>query len=102
LLCLQKLCRFIHNCGAACLGAICQHYGRALALNRLREAVGTGQLGTTMLVLFELLPVLSIISNLLYKTVVKAQAIARPVEGQVAQILVKEGEAVEQGEAIAS
>ena len=37
------------DCGAACLGAICQHYGRALTLNRLREAVGTGQLGTTML-----------------------------------------------------
>jgi HlyD family type I secretion membrane fusion protein len=47
-----------------------------------------------------------------YKTVVKAQAIARPVEelhlvqaaveGQVAQILVKEGEVVEQGEAIAT
>ncbi|MEL7420472.1 MAG: peptidase domain-containing ABC transporter [Cyanobacteria bacterium J06555_3] len=37
------------NCGAACLGAICQHYGRRLTLNRLREAVGTGQLGTTML-----------------------------------------------------
>ena len=37
------------DCGAACLGAICQHYGRILTLNRLREAVGTGQLGTTML-----------------------------------------------------
>jgi ATP-binding cassette, subfamily C, bacterial len=37
------------DCGAACLGTICQHYGRALTLNRLREAVGTGQLGTTML-----------------------------------------------------
>ena len=37
------------DCGAACLGAICQHYGRTLTLNRLREAVGTGQLGTTLL-----------------------------------------------------
>ncbi|MBW4533823.1 MAG: peptidase domain-containing ABC transporter [Pleurocapsa minor HA4230-MV1] len=37
------------DCGAACLGAICQHYGRTLTLNTLREAVGTGQLGTTML-----------------------------------------------------
>ncbi len=37
------------DCGAACLGAICKHYGRILTLNRLREAVGTGQLGTTML-----------------------------------------------------
>lgn len=47
-----------------------------------------------------------------YKTVVKAQAIARPVEelhlvqaaveGQVSQILVKKGQAVEKGEAIAT
>ncbi|MGF1590101.1 MAG: peptidase domain-containing ABC transporter [Pleurocapsa sp.] len=37
------------DCGAACLGTICQHYGRTLTLNRIREAVGTGQLGTTML-----------------------------------------------------
>ena len=37
------------DCGAACLGTIAQHYGRTLTLNRLREAVGTGQLGTTML-----------------------------------------------------
>lgn len=37
------------DCGAASLAAICQHYGRALTLNRVREAVGTGQLGTTLL-----------------------------------------------------
>ncbi|MGL6338218.1 MAG: cysteine peptidase family C39 domain-containing protein, partial [Waterburya sp.] len=37
------------DCGAASLATVCQHYGRALTLNRVREAVGTGQLGTTML-----------------------------------------------------
>ncbi len=37
------------DCGAACLAAICKHYGRFLSINRSREAVGTGQLGTTML-----------------------------------------------------
>jgi ATP-binding cassette subfamily B protein/ATP-binding cassette subfamily C protein len=37
------------DCGAACLVSICKHYGRFLSINRCREAVGTGQLGTTML-----------------------------------------------------
>jgi len=37
------------DCGAACLGAIAKHYGQLLSLNRLREAVGTGQQGTTLL-----------------------------------------------------
>jgi ATP-binding cassette, subfamily C, bacterial len=37
------------DCGAACLAAIAQHYGRVLSINRIREAIGTGQLGTTML-----------------------------------------------------
>ena len=37
------------DCGAACLAAIAKHYGRTFALSRTREAVGTGQLGTTLL-----------------------------------------------------
>jgi ATP-binding cassette subfamily C protein len=37
------------DCGAACLGAIAKHHGLTLTLNRLREAVGTGQQGTTLL-----------------------------------------------------
>ncbi|QLE57933.1 peptidase domain-containing ABC transporter [Nostoc sp. TCL26-01] len=37
------------DCGAACLVAICRHYGRFLSMNKSREAVGTGQLGTTLL-----------------------------------------------------
>ena len=37
------------DCGAACLAAIAKHYGRTFTLNRIREAVGTGQLGTTLL-----------------------------------------------------
>lgn len=37
------------DCGAACLGAIAKHYGLSLTLNRLRELVGTGQQGTTLL-----------------------------------------------------
>ncbi|AFY51173.1 ABC-type bacteriocin/lantibiotic exporter with N-terminal double-glycine peptidase domain [Nostoc sp. PCC 7524] len=37
------------DCGAACLVSICRHYGRFLSLNKSREAVGTGQLGTTLL-----------------------------------------------------
>ncbi|MBK1988092.1 peptidase domain-containing ABC transporter [Sphaerospermopsis aphanizomenoides BCCUSP55] len=37
------------DCGAACLVSICKHYGRFFSINRCREAVGTGQLGTTML-----------------------------------------------------
>ncbi|MBW4666351.1 MAG: peptidase domain-containing ABC transporter [Cyanomargarita calcarea GSE-NOS-MK-12-04C] len=37
------------DCGAACLASITKHYRRTLTLNRVREAVGTGQLGTTLL-----------------------------------------------------
>ncbi|MDJ0898747.1 MAG: peptidase domain-containing ABC transporter [Xenococcus sp. MO_188.B8] len=37
------------DCGAACLASIAKHYGRVFTLNRIREAVGTGQLGTTLL-----------------------------------------------------
>jgi len=37
------------DCGAACLAAICKHYKRFLSINKSREAVGTGQLGTTLL-----------------------------------------------------
>lgn len=37
------------DCGAACLAAIAKHYGRTFTLNHIREVVGTGQLGTTLL-----------------------------------------------------
>jgi len=37
------------DCGAACLASICKYYGRFLTINKSREAVGTGQLGTTLL-----------------------------------------------------
>ncbi|OUL37783.1 ABC transporter ATP-binding protein [Nostoc sp. T09] len=37
------------DCGAACLATIAKHYGRIFSLNRVREAVGTGQLGTSLL-----------------------------------------------------
>ena len=37
------------DCGAACLASIAKHYDRVFTLNRIREAVGTGQLGTTLL-----------------------------------------------------
>ena len=37
------------DCGAACLASITQFYGKNLSVNRIREAIGTGQLGTTML-----------------------------------------------------
>ncbi|QYO68442.1 peptidase domain-containing ABC transporter [Leptolyngbya sp. 7M] len=37
------------DCGAACLASIAKHYGRTFTLTRTREAVGTGQLGTTLL-----------------------------------------------------
>ncbi len=37
------------DCGAACLASIAKHYGRTFSLSRAREAVGTGQLGTTLL-----------------------------------------------------
>jgi ABC-type bacteriocin/lantibiotic exporter with double-glycine peptidase domain len=37
------------DCGAACLATIAKAYGRTLAVPRIREAIGTGQLGTTLL-----------------------------------------------------
>ena len=37
------------DCGAACLASICKHYGQIVSITRSREAVGTGQLGTTLL-----------------------------------------------------
>jgi ABC-type bacteriocin/lantibiotic exporter with double-glycine peptidase domain len=37
------------DCGAACLATVAKHYGRTFALNRVREAVGTGSQGTTLL-----------------------------------------------------
>ncbi|NJO80082.1 MAG: peptidase domain-containing ABC transporter [Cyanobacteria bacterium RM1_2_2] len=37
------------DCGAACLASVAKHYGRTFSLTRTREAVGTGQLGTTLL-----------------------------------------------------
>ncbi|MBK1990274.1 peptidase domain-containing ABC transporter [Sphaerospermopsis aphanizomenoides BCCUSP55] len=37
------------DCGAACLAAIAKYYGHNFTLSRIREAVGTGQSGTTLL-----------------------------------------------------
>ena len=37
------------DCGAACLATIAKYYGRTFAMSRVRDAVGTGQLGTTLL-----------------------------------------------------
>lgn len=37
------------DCGAACLASIAKHHGRNLSINRIRELVGTGQRGTTLL-----------------------------------------------------
>jgi ATP-binding cassette subfamily C protein len=37
------------DCGAVCLVTVAKHYGRTFALNRIRELVGTGQQGTTLL-----------------------------------------------------
>ncbi|MCP6757875.1 MAG: peptidase domain-containing ABC transporter [Fischerella sp. CENA71] len=37
------------DCGAACLAAITKYYGRNFTLNHIREVVGTGQFGTTLL-----------------------------------------------------
>ena len=36
------------DCGAACLATIVKYYGKQFTINRIREAVGTGQLGTTL------------------------------------------------------
>ncbi|RUR72216.1 peptidase domain-containing ABC transporter [Chlorogloeopsis fritschii PCC 9212] len=37
------------DCGAACLATIAKYYGRTLAISRLREAIGTGARGTSLL-----------------------------------------------------
>lgn len=37
------------DCGAACLATIAKQYGRNFTLNHMRQVVGTGQMGTTML-----------------------------------------------------
>lgn len=37
------------ECGAASLATVAKYYGRTFALNRVREAVGTGSRGTTLL-----------------------------------------------------
>ncbi|MGB3655211.1 MAG: peptidase domain-containing ABC transporter, partial [Rivularia sp. (in: cyanobacteria)] len=37
------------DCGAACLASIAKHYGRDFTINRIREFIGTGQTGTTLL-----------------------------------------------------
>lgn len=45
--CVQQLSE--EDCGAACLASVCKYYGRNMTISRSREAVGTGQLGTTLL-----------------------------------------------------
>jgi ATP-binding cassette, subfamily C, bacterial len=37
------------DCGAACIAAISKYYGRNFTLSHVREVVGTGQFGTTLL-----------------------------------------------------
>jgi ABC-type bacteriocin/lantibiotic exporter with double-glycine peptidase domain len=37
------------DCGAACLATVAKYYGRTLAISRMREAVGTGSRGTSLL-----------------------------------------------------
>ncbi len=37
------------DCAAACLASIAKYYGRIFSNSRIREAIGTGQLGTTLL-----------------------------------------------------
>ncbi len=37
------------DCGAACIATIAKHYKRTFAISRVREAVGTGARGTTLL-----------------------------------------------------
>jgi ATP-binding cassette subfamily C protein len=41
------------DCGAACLATIAKHYGRLFTINSIREAIGTGRTGTTLLGLKE-------------------------------------------------
>lgn len=40
------------DCGAACLATIAKHYGRTFTISHMREAVGTGARGTTLLGLY--------------------------------------------------
>lgn len=37
------------DCGAACLATVAKYYGRNFSINRVREAVSTGQQGTSLL-----------------------------------------------------
>ncbi|MUG93309.1 ATP-binding cassette domain-containing protein [Scytonema sp. UIC 10036] len=37
------------DCGAACIATIAKYYGRTFAISRVREAVGTGSRGTSLL-----------------------------------------------------
>ncbi|WP_231594890.1 cysteine peptidase family C39 domain-containing protein [Synechococcus sp. CBW1107] len=37
------------DCGAACVAIVARQHGRILPLSRVRELVGTGSLGTTLL-----------------------------------------------------
>lgn len=37
------------DCGAACIATIAKYYGRTFAIGKVREAVGTGSRGTTLL-----------------------------------------------------
>ncbi|WP_036483616.1 peptidase domain-containing ABC transporter [Myxosarcina sp. GI1] len=37
------------DCGAACIATVAKHHGRTFAIGRIREAVGTGARGTTLL-----------------------------------------------------
>ncbi|MBD2771496.1 peptidase domain-containing ABC transporter [Iningainema tapete] len=37
------------DCGAACLASVSKHYGRNFTISHVRELVGTGQTGTTLL-----------------------------------------------------
>ena len=49
---MKYTCVLQHNeedCGAACLATIAKYYGRTFTVTRVREAIGTGQQGTTLL-----------------------------------------------------
>ncbi|MEH1948584.1 MAG: peptidase domain-containing ABC transporter [Nostoc sp.] len=37
------------DCGAACIATVAKHYGHTFAISRVREAVGTGSRGTSLL-----------------------------------------------------
>ena len=37
------------DCGAACIATISKHYGRVFTISRIREMIGTGQQGTSLL-----------------------------------------------------